>query len=148
MFIYKSPTFLLDASGKTQSRQLNELTSKVLTAGAGISLKILGSNELARGIHSGKTATINWRKEDLQDLARHSLSEGSNGKYESLRALSHLELRGDKVSPEVEIINTMIERNRVTPGILVVTINNLLWETAKSGQKMTRDLFNRQLEKI
>ncbi len=70
--------------------------------------------------------TIIWTVDTLSEVIRQRLQEASGGKYNSLRAISSLPLRGAKQAPEEVLASEIVKLGDPTPRKLIQAVNKLL----------------------
>lgn len=73
-----------------------------------------------------KVTMIEWNSDTLSEVIRQRLQEASGGKYNSLRAISSLPLRGAKQAPEEVLASEIVKLGNATPRDLIQAVNRLL----------------------
>lgn len=74
----------------------------------------------------GKVTIIKWNADTLSEVIRQRLQEASGGKYNSLRALSSLPLRGARLAPEEKLAQEIMKLGDPTPRIMIQAVRELL----------------------
>lgn len=74
----------------------------------------------------GKITIIEWTADTLSEVIRQRLQEASGGKYNSLRALSSLSLRGARLAPEERLAQEVMKLGNPTPRELIKAVRELL----------------------
>lgn len=73
-----------------------------------------------------KIIIVRWNTDTLSEVIKQRLQEASGGKYNSLRAISSLPLRGAKYAPEEVLAREIIKLGNPTPRYLIQAVNRLL----------------------
>ncbi len=74
----------------------------------------------------GKITIIEWNADTLSEVIRQRLQEASGGKYNSLRALSSLPLRGARLTPEEKLAQEVMKLGNPTPRKMIQAVRVLL----------------------
>ena len=82
-----------------------------------------------------KITMIEWNTETLSEVIRQRLQEASGGKYNSLRAISSLPLRGAKQAPEEVLAGEIVKLGNATPRDLIRAVNRLLTHHAQCEEQ-------------
>jgi hypothetical protein len=81
-----------------------------------------------------KITIIKWNTDTLSEVIRQRLQEASGGKYNSLRALSSLPLRGARLAPEEKLAQEVMKLGNPTPRELIKAVRELLYHHAKENE--------------
>lgn len=82
----------------------------------------------------GKITIIEWNADSLSEVVRQRLQEASGGKYNSLRALSSLPLRGARLAPEEKLAQEVMKLGSPTPRELIKAVRELLYHHAQENE--------------
>lgn len=81
-----------------------------------------------------KITIIEWNVDTLSEVIRQRLQEASGGKYNSLRALSSLPLRGARMAPEEKLAQEVMKLGNPTPRELIKAVRELLHHHAQENE--------------
>lgn len=82
----------------------------------------------------GKITIIEWTADTLSEVIRQRLQEASGGKYNSLRALSSLSMRGARLAPEERLAQEVMKLGNPTPRELIKAVRELLFHHVQENE--------------
>ena len=106
--------------------------------------------DVLKNQYSGLTSVqnftiIRWEADTLREVIRQRILDASNSQFDSLRAISDLNLRGAKKSPEQRIAEVVIENGNGNPRQVVLLANRLFTHHASmsAGEPLSKESFEK-----